>query len=207
MKRALLVSTTLLLVCFCAQAQTAPDDGEMKQARYFNYFFNVSYTPPKEWVIHDEAMKQRIKERAKEEALKDGSLPQLKQTYALLIVTRYPRPTPDVAVNSTIIVAAEKLIHPTAKDYLLSIRRSKSEQGVRNVRDELLQFRIAGFDFLRDDYSGEVSGVAIKESIFVSARKGYALIFSFTSGDRTTVDEMVETMQSILPLGDVKTGP
>lgn len=211
MKRALLVSTTLLLFCISAQAQTAPDDGEIKQARYYNYFFNFSYAPPTDWVIHDEAVKKRIQERAREEAANTGSLPQFKQTYPLLIVSRYPRPSPDIAVNSTLIVAAEKITHlpgqPTAKDYLLSLRAPKAERGVRSVRDELVPFRVGDLQFLRDDYGGEFNGIAFKECIFVTVKKGYALIFSFASGDQKTVEEMAQTMKTILPLAEVKTRP
>jgi hypothetical protein len=205
MKRALLLITTLLLLCFSAHAQSAPDDGEITKGDYLNFFFNFAYTPPKDWVIHDEAVKKRIHERAQEEAARTNSLPQLKQTYALLLISRYPRPTAEIMVNATIIVAAEKITHlpgqPTAKDYLLSLRAPKAQRGVRAVREELLPFRVGDLEFLRDDYSGEIAGITIREALFVSVKKGYALIFSFTGGDEKSVEEMVKTMNTLLPLG------
>jgi hypothetical protein len=72
---------------------------------------------------------------------------------------------------------------------------------VRAVREELLPFRVGDLEFLRDDYSGEIAGITIKEALFVSVKKGYALIFSFTGGDEKSVEEMVKTMNTLLPLG------
>ena len=35
---------------------------------YLNLFFSFAFTYPKDWVVHDEAINERIRERAKEEA-------------------------------------------------------------------------------------------------------------------------------------------
>jgi len=45
-----------------------PDDGQVKNGVYLNLFFSFAFTYPKDWVVHDEAINERIRERAKEEA-------------------------------------------------------------------------------------------------------------------------------------------
>ena len=66
---------------------------------------------------------------------------------------------------------------------------------------EPLEFGVAGLQFFRDNYTGEVNGVPLKQAIFVTVKKGYALIFSFTGEDQKSVDEMAETMKTISRVG------
>ncbi|MGH9969333.1 MAG: hypothetical protein ACREBG_16250 [Pyrinomonadaceae bacterium] len=206
MKRAPLVSTILLLLCFSAHAQTAfPDDGEVKNGVYYSLFFSFAFRYPTDWVVHDEAINERIRKRAKEEASKSGVLSQQKNTYLLFTVSRYPRGEP-IALNPTVLVAAEKIAHwpgnPNGKDYLLSLRPLKLKRGAQPLLNEPVEFRVAGLQFFRDDYSGEVNGVYMRGAIFVNVRKGYALVFSFTSQDQKSVEEMAKAMKTILPGGE-----
>ena len=205
MKRVALVSTTLLLLCFSSHAQTsAPNNGQLQDGVYYNRFFSFGFTPPKDWVIHDQSVNDRIYERSKEEAAKTGTLTQAKNTYPLLTVTRHPRGTP-VKVNSGIFVAAEKIDfwpgNPGAKEYLLSLREAKAKRGINATLKEPAEFRVGGFQFLRDDYSGEVNGIAMRQSIFVTIKRGFAVIFSFTGEDEKSVAEMAEALNTLLPLG------
>lgn len=66
---------------------------------------------------------------------------------------------------------------------------------------EPVEFHVAGLQFFRDNYTGEVNSVPMRQAIFVTVKNGYALIFSFTGQDEKSVGEMVETMNTILPLG------
>ena len=206
MKRSALASTTLLLLCVLTHAQTsAPNDAQVKDGVYYNLFFNIAFTYPKDWVVHDQEVNDRIHERSKEEAAKKGALAQWKNTYPLLSVTRHPRGTPGIAMNPFVFVAAEKIDYwpgkPGAKEYLLSLRESKAKRGQQATLSEPAEFRVAGFQFMRDDYRGEVNGVPFRKSIFVTVKKGYAMIFSFTGEDEKSVAEMVQSMNTILPLG------
>jgi hypothetical protein len=128
-----------------------------------------------------------------------------KNTYPLLTVTRYPRATPGIPMNPGIFVAAERIDFwpgkPGAKEYLLSLRESKAKRGIRATLKEPAEFRVRSFQFLRDDYSGEVNGIAMRQSIFVTRNKGYAVIFSFTGEDEKSVAEMARSMNTLLPLG------
>lgn len=198
-----LVSALLLLLCFSAHAQTKlPNDGLVKDGRYFNLFFGLGFTYPTGWVVHDEAINERIDERAKEEAAKTGNLAQQKNTYVLFTSTRYPRGTSGIAVNPFVFVVAEKVPgNANGKDYLLSLRPLKQKRGIQPVLTEPLEFRVAGLQFFRDNYTGEVNSVPMTQAIFVTVKKGYALIFSFTGEDQKSVDEMAQTMKTILPIG------
>ncbi len=205
MKRVALVSTTLLLLCFSAPAQTAvPDDGLVKDGVYVNRHFGFAFAYPKDWVVHDQATNDRIYERSQEEVAKTGTSAQAKVTYPLLSVTRHPKGTPGISVNPVVFVAAERIAHfpnATAKEYLLSLRVLKAKRGEEAVLKEPAGFRVAGLEFLRDDYRSEVNGVALRQSIFVTLKKGYAVVFSFSGADEQSVAEMARTMNTILPLG------
>jgi hypothetical protein len=206
MKHSPFASAILLLLCFSAQAQTAlPDDGQVKDGVYLNLFFSFAFTYPKDWVVHDEAINERIRERAKEEAAKSGTLSQQKNTYLLFTASRYPRGTPGIALNPTVGVIAENITpvprNYTGKDYLLSVRQLQVKRGKRPLLNEPVEFRIAGLQFFRDDYSAEVNGVSLRTAVFVTLKKGYALAFSFNGEDQKSVDEMAQAMNTVLPIG------
>ena len=206
MKNLPLILTAFLLLCFTAQAQTSfPDDAKIKDGVYYNSFFNFSFAYPKDWVVPDEALKGRIQKRANEEAVKSGTSPYMKDAYLLLTVSRQPLGTPSNRLNPTILVATEKISHvpgnPTAKDFLLGYRSVKSQMGLQSSLVEPVPFRVAGYQFFRDDYAGTVNGVSIRQSTFVHFRKGYAIVFTFTGEDEKAVVEMAKSMQTIVPIG------
>lgn len=204
MKLAPLASTILLLLCFSVHAQTAsPDDGVVKEGVYYNPFFNFAFTCPQDWVVHDKALNERIHERAKEEAAKSGRLDEVQSTYPLLTVSRYERGKQGIGLNPTIFVVAEKVApgKPNGKDYLLSLRPLKLKRGGKALLNDPVEFRVAGLQFFRDDYSGEVKDVYMRQAIFVTVKRGYALIFSFTGQDQKSVEEMAKAMETILPMG------
>ena len=206
MKHSPLAIAILLLLCFSAQAQTTlPDDGQVKNGVYLNLFFSFAFTYPKDWVVHDEAINERIRERAKEEAAKSGTSSQLKDSYLLLTVSRHPRGTPGIALNPTVVVIAENIApvprHYNAKDYLLEVRPLKLKEGAQPLLNEPVEFRVNGFQFFRDDYRRELNGVSMRQAIFATVKKGYALAFSFTGEDQKSVDEMAQAMKTILPVG------
>lgn len=194
----------LLLLCFSAHAQKAlPDDGKVKNGVYANLFFSFGFTYPKDWVVHDEAINDRIRERFKEEASKSGELSQMKDVYLLFTVSRYPRGKQPIPLNPTVLVGAEKIGrgNSSGKDYLVSLRPLKLKRGLQPLLNEPVEFRVAGFQFFRDDYSGEVNGVYFRRAYFVNVQRSYALIFSFTGQDQKSLEEMAESMKTILPLG------
>jgi hypothetical protein len=206
MKHSPLASAILLLLCFSAHAQTAlPDDGEVKNGVYVNFFFSLGFRYPKDWVVHEEAINERIQKRAKEEAAKSGTLSQLKDAYLLFTASRHLRGTPGIALNPTVVVIAEN-INPmprnyNGKDYLLEVRPLQAKTGARPLLNEPVEFRVAGLQFFRDDYSAEVKGVSTRKAVFVTVKKGYALSFTFIGEDQKGVDEMAQAMKTILPIG------
>ncbi|HKU75568.1 MAG TPA: hypothetical protein VJR02_16770 [Pyrinomonadaceae bacterium] len=205
MKHSPLSIALLLLLCFSAHAQTAlPDDGQVKNGVYFNLFFSFGFRYPQNWIVHDEAINERIRERAKEEA-KSREVSPLK-AYLLFTVSRYPRGTPGIVLNPTVLVIAENIApvpkNYSGKDYLLEVRPLKMKEGAQPLLNEPVEFRVNGFQFFRDDYSREVDGVSMRQAIFVTVKKGYALAFSFTGEDQKSVDEMAQAMNTILPAGE-----
>jgi hypothetical protein len=203
MKLTPLASTILLLLSFSAHAQTAsPDDGVVKDGVYYNLFFHFAFTYPKEWVVYDKALNERIHERAKEELAKSGRLAEVQDAYPLFTVSRYERGKQGTGLNPTIFVVAEKVApgKPNGKDYLLSLRSFKLKRGAQALLNDPIEFRVAGLQFFRDDYSAVVRDVYLREAIFVTVEKGYALIFSFTGQDQKSVEEMANAMETILPI-------
>ena len=203
MKHFPLAGAILLLLCFSSHAQTAlPNDGQVKDRVYYNSFFSFTFTFPKDWVVQEKAINESIQERVKEEAAKSGAL---KNSYLLLTVSRYPRGTPGIAIPPIILVIAENIAPVprkyNAKDYLLEIRSLKMKKGIRPLLNEPVEFRVGGFQFFRDDYSDEFNGVSMRKAVFVTVKKGYALIFSFAAEDQKSVDEMAQAMKTILPIG------
>ena len=204
MKHSPLASAIVLLLCFSAHAQTGfPDDGQVKNGVYLNSFFSFGFTYPKDWVVHEEAINERIRERAKEEA-KSRELSPLK-AYLLFTVSRYPRGTPGIALNPTVFVIAENIAPVprdyNGKDYLLEVRPLKLKEGAQPLLDEPVEFRVNEFQFFRDDYRREVNGVSMRQAIFVTVKKGYAVAFSFSGEDQKSVDEMAQAMKTIVPGG------
>jgi hypothetical protein len=206
MKKLPLVFAVLLLLCFSTQAQTSfPDDAEIKDGVYYNSFFNFSFAYPKDWVVPDEALKDLIRKRANESAVKRGTSAYMKDSYLLLTVSRQPLGTPGSRLNPTILVATEKISdvpgNPTAKDFLLGYRSVKLQMGVQSLLAEPVPFRAGGLLFFRDDYAGTVNGASIRQSTFVHFRKGYAIVFTFTGEDEKAVTEMAKSMESIVVTG------
>ncbi len=207
MKHSPLASAILLLLCFSAHAQQTvlPDDGQVKDGVYVSLYFSFAFRYPKDWVAHDEAINERIRERVKEEAAKSGTLSQLKDAYLLFTVSRYPRGTPGIALNPTILVIAENITpvprNYNGKNYLLSLRPLQMKGGAKPLLNEPVEFRVAGLQFFRDDYSAEVKGVSMRKAFFATVKKGYALAFSFAGEDQKSVDNMAQAMKTILPIG------
>ena len=80
------------------------------------------------------------------------------------------------------------------------MRESRVKRGIKPTTNEPVEFRVADFQFLRQDYRGEVNGIAIIMSYFVTVKKGFAVIFSFHGEDEKSIAEMVQSMNTILPL-------
>lgn len=59
-----------------------------------------------------------------------------------------------------------------------------------------MEYRFGGSQFFRDNYAVESNGVHAFQAHFVTARKGYALVFVFIGEDQTSVDEMTKAMDT-----------
>ena len=207
MKRIPLTLSIILLLCCYANAQSQVEHGGVvSEGLYINSDFGFSYKFPKDWVVHGDATKERIREIGREKAEESGVSKAsievaLKNTYQLLTVFRHPVGTPGLTFNPAIIVIAEKVSHApgitNGKDYLLNGRARILKAGTHQVLlKEPREYNFAGAQFFRDDYAAEINGVHVVQAYFAHVTKGYALLFMFLGEDQKSVDEMAKTMET-----------
>lgn len=205
MKRIPLTLSIILLLCCYANAQV-DHAGVASDGVYINYDFGFSYKFPKDWVVHGDATKERIREIGKEKAVESGVSRAsievaLKNTYQLLTVFRHPVGTPGLTFNPAILVIAEKVSHApgikNGKDYLLNGRAQILKAGTHQVLlKEPREYNFAGAQFFRDDYAAEINGKHVVQTYFVHVTKGYALVFMFMGEDQKSVAEIAKTMET-----------
>ena len=206
MKRIFPIIPTILLLCFCANAQSQVDLGVVQDGTYINRGFGFTFKYPDDWVVHGEATNQRIKELGQERVAETGTSRAslevaLKNTYQLLTLFRYPLGTPGITLNPAVLVMAEKVSHApgitNGKDYLLNGRARILKAGTHQVLlKEPREYNFAGAQFFRDDYAAEINGVHVVQAYFAHVTKGYALLFMFLGEDQKSVDEMAKTMET-----------
>jgi hypothetical protein len=198
----------ILLFCSVAAAQASvPDDGNVKDGAYSNAFFGFRYAFPKDWVVHGEATKERIKEMGKQRVtdshvLSNGSAEvMLKHTYQLLTVFQYELGTPGVQDNPAVQIVAEDVRHAPAitngRIYLLNVRSVLTGMGARLLQSEPVAVDFGGQKFFRQDLEQTISGKSIHSAMIVGFSKGYVLAFVFTATTQEVVDEIAKTMTSL----------
>jgi hypothetical protein len=216
MKRVPLTISIILLLCCYANAQSQVDHGVVHDGTYTNPDFGFTFKYPKDWVVHGEATKERIRELGKEKVAESGTSKAsievaLKNTYQLLTVFRYPVGTPGIAFNPGILVIAERVDYApgitNGKDYLLNVRTQMMRRaGSQPLLKEPLEYRVAGSQFFRDSYAVEVNGVQGAQACFVRIINGYALVFIFIGEDQKSVDEMTKAMETFDTTPPVRRG-
>jgi hypothetical protein len=215
MKRFPLIIATILLLCCYANAQSTVDLGTVRDGIYINNGFGFSFKYPKDWVVHGEATKERIKEIGKERVTEAGALSKpsaevaMNNTYQLLTVFRHPLGTPGIAFNPAVLVSAERVDHApgitSGKEYLLNIRTLMLKMSHQALFKDPMENRFAGWQFFRDDYAGEINGVHMLISYFANVANGYALVFAFIAEDQKSLDEVTKSMETITLLPAVPT--
>lgn len=216
MKRLSHTISLLLLLCFCAFAQSTADRGVARDGLYTNQSLGFSFKYPKDWVVHGEETKQRLKEIGKEKITKSGGLSEaatevsLNNTHNLLTLFRYAVGTPGITFNPGIIVIAERVGHApgitNGKDYLLNARMILQRSGGQVPVEEPKEYSFGGSQFFRDNYTTEVHGVTVVQSHFVLVTKGYALAFIFMGPDQKSVDEMATAMETFALAPPIRRG-
>ena len=212
MKRVALTISVILLLCFCANAQSDLGYGIAQDGVYTNPGFAFTFKYPKDWVVHGEATNERIMELGKEKLAESGTSKAtvevaMKNTYQLLTVFRHPVGTPGITFNPAILVMAEKVTHApgikNGKDYLLNLRTPLMKAGHQVLLKEPTEYHFAGSQFFRDDYAVDYNGVHLVQTHFATLKNGYALVFIFTGENEKSVEEMtkaMETFDTVLPV-------
>ena len=216
MKRSALITSIILLVCFCANAQSQVGRGSVQAGVYSNPDLGFSYKYPKDWVVHGDATNERIKEAGQEKLAEAGAASgtavkvALAHTYFLLTVFRQPVGTPGITVNPAIMVLAENVEHApgikTGKDYLLNIRAVLQKTTTQFLIEEPKEYTFAGRQFFRDDSANVINGVRVVHSNFATITNGYALVFMFLGESEQAVEEMAKSMETFALTPPVRTG-
>jgi hypothetical protein len=216
MKRIPLVASIILLLCCYANAQSEVDPGFVKDGVYTNRSLGFTYKYPKDWVVHGEATVERIKEVGKEKVVDSGVLSKssaevaVKNTHYLLTVFRHPLGTPGIAINSAVLVMAEKVDYApgitSGKDYLLNLRPFMQKMGATALSDEPKEYRFAGWQFFRADSAMEINGARLVQAHLATIVNGYAVVFIFTGEDRKSVDEMTKSMETFAITPPIRKG-
>jgi hypothetical protein len=207
MKRIILATSILLLVCFYANAQSKFDLGFVHEGVYINAGLGFQYRYPKDWTVHGDATNERIQEVGKQKMVDSGALSSstidvsMKYSHSLLTVFRHPLGTPGITFNPAILVLAERIDHApgvkNGKDYLLNVRTIIQKAGAQVSTAEPTEYRLAEWLFFRDNCVVEVNGVKVSQSIFASTAKGYAVVFIFMGDSQAAVDEMAKSMETL----------
>jgi hypothetical protein len=206
MKRLTLATSILLLVCFSANAQSEFDLGLVKDGTYINSGLGFSFKYPEGWTVHGNATNERIKEIGSQEMVDSGALSKptleasLKNSHYLLTAFRHPLGTPGIAFNPALLVLAERVDHApgikNGRDYLLNVRALLHKAGKQVPVEEPAEHRLAGWQFFRDSYSVEISGVQVFQTHFATISKAYALVFIFMAQDQKSLDEISKSMET-----------
>lgn len=210
MKRVPLTISIILLLCFCANAQSEVDPGiTLDDGTYINERFGFIFKYPKDWVVHGEATNKRIRELGQEKLAESGALPKsatevaLKNTYQLLTVFRHPTGKPGITFNPAILVIAERVDHApgitNGKDYLLNLRVILQKTGAQVLLKEPMEYHFGGSQFFHDNYAIEYNGVHMVQAHFARIVNGYALVFMFLGQDQKSADEMAKAMETYAP--------
>lgn len=217
MKHIPLTISIILLLCFYANAQPQVDRGLVRDGTYVNNGFGFTYTYPKDWTVHGEATNKHIQEVGEKQIVGSGAVSKstaevsLKNSYYLLTVFRHPLGTPGVTFNPAVLVLAERVDYaPGIKngaDFLLNLRGILGKSGVQVPDEKPTEHNFAGWQFFRDNYILEHTGVRVVQSHFATVTKGYALVFMFMGADQKSVDEMAKSMETftVAPLRKVTT--
>lgn len=217
MKRIILATSILLLVCFYANAQTQFDVGRVQDGTYINGGLGFTFKYPQGWTVHGKETDERIREIGKEKAAAEGAATKasleaaLKDTYNLLTVFRHPVGTPGIVLNPAILVLAEKVSHApgikTGKDYLLNVRELMQRAGSEVMLKQPTEHVVAGWHFFRDDYGVQAPGGGqVYQAYFAHVLKGYALVFIFMGGDQKGVDELAKSLETLVVFPPIRRG-
>jgi hypothetical protein len=60
-----------------------------------------------------------------------------------------------------------------------------------------VEYRVAGTQFYRDNYTAEVNGMNMVQAHFATVKNGYALVFVFIGQDQASLDEMIKSMDTV----------
>jgi len=166
-----------------------PDPGAITNGVYRNPSFGFTYKLPYGWVDRTDDMRQ-------------DSAPSPKST-VLLSVFEHPPEATTPTLNAAVVIAAESASsYPglkAAAQYFGPLSEVATAKGLKVV-NEPYEFPVDAKPIARQDFAGQIHGLATQQSTLVLLEKGYVISFTFIANNN---DEMVELIEG-LAFGKVK---
>jgi hypothetical protein len=127
----------------------------------------------------------------------EAGSPKGDKSETLLAVFERPPAAPGDSINSAVIIVAESLADyhgiKTAADYFGPITELAEQRGFK-VENDPDVFSVGAKQLVRGDFSKPRGQLTMWQSSLVMIEKGYIVSFTFVSGSRDEVDELIENL-------------
>ena len=175
-----------------AASPASPDPGSVAEGVYRNPFFGFSYKLPFGWVDRSDDLRQDPAASSK--------------SMVLLSVFEHPPEATTDRLNSAVVIAVEcASSYPglkAAAQYFGPLSEVTTAKGLKAI-NEPYEFPVDAKPIARQDFAGQVHGLATQQSTLALLEKGYIISFTFIANNN---DEMVELIEG-LTFGRVKSPP
>ena len=189
-------------------AQNTLDRGRLEAGVYTNDYLGVSFTVPQGWVTQDVAERQAIIDagrkmledsNAKDKAAIEASM---NRTVFLLSISKHPLGVPSPGFNAQLSCLAERVptaVIKTGDEYLAEMKRvaqatSASMEWTGPVRRVL----VGEVAFATTDAKLSVGAGSVAQRHYVTVRKGYAVLLTYSyldEADLKAFDELIKSMK------------
>jgi hypothetical protein len=163
------------------------DPGSIRDGVYANSYFGFNYKLPFGWVDRTNAMQDDQPDAAKDSA----------QSLVLLATFAQPPEAPRNAINSGVVIAAEKVSsYPglkAAADYFGPITQLTTDKGFKVV-NEPFEFAVGTKTLVRGDFSKEMGKLTIHQTCLVLLEKTYVVSFTLIEASEDEVNGLIENL-------------
>lgn len=190
-----------------AKASDEIDFGAVKNSTYTNKYFGLSVKFPPEWSVQDQESQKKIMELGERMVTQDDKNLQVALKAAelkmvtLFMVFQHPMGTP-VSFNPNMTCIAERVSDlpgiKRGKDYLFHIKNILNSSPVKcTFSKDMTTEKFGGreFDMLHNEIP--IAGSKVRQKIYVTIIKGYALVFTVSfmnDEEEAAMDNVMSTI-------------